>query len=151
MTSIYTAVGPSLTNFVENFIQQGENKLLKFKYKDKLGTRYVFGTTNDHEIEIKDNDVKKGLIATFLKPWPYYEDEQKTIDTSEDVPDDFDMEMVTIEAPTLVEIILKMLKLIDEPFDTGYFDDCWIDIEKLGRTFRGELIKGGLKAPNKEP
>ena len=144
----FTAVGPSLLNFVENFIQQSENKLLKYIYKSKLGTKYTFGVTNDHEISISPNTAKNGFFATFLRAWPYYEDEEKTIDNTLDVPDDFDMEMISIEAPTTVEIMMKMLKSIDEPFNTGYFDDCWINIEKIGKTFRGELIKGGLKAPD---
>ncbi|OLS18455.1 MAG: hypothetical protein HeimC3_49250 [Candidatus Heimdallarchaeota archaeon LC_3] len=147
MSSIFTSVGPSLTNFVENFIQQSENKLLKYIYKNKLGTKYTFGVTNDHEIDITFDETEKKYHATFLRAWAYYEDEEKTIDNTLDVPDDFDMEMVNIEAPTLVEIIMKMLKLIDEPFGTRYFDDCWVNIEKIGNTFRGELIKGGLKTP----
>ena len=148
MNSLFTSVGPSLPNFVENFIQQSENKLLKFIYKNKLGTKYTFGVTNDHEIEITSNPKNNEFYATFLRPWPYYEDEEKTIDNTLDVPDDFDMEKVSLEAPTLVEVILKMLKSIDEPFGTGYFDDCWINIEKITNTFRGELIKGGLKTPS---
>lgn len=147
MPSVFTSVGPTRNNFVENFIQQGENKLLKFKYKEKLGTKFVFGTTNDHEIDIKEDKPRGLLSATFLRPWPYFEDEQKTIDNSDDVPDDFDMEMVTLEGENLVILMMKMLKLIDEPFGTNYFDDCWVDIEKIGNTFRGELIKGGLISP----
>ena len=61
MISLFTSVGPSQTNFVENFLQQSEHQLLKYRYKEKLGTKYVFGVSEDHEIEV-ERDLKNSVF-----------------------------------------------------------------------------------------
>ena len=149
MKPIFTVVGSTLNEFVENFLQQGEVLILKTRYKGKLGNKYKKGTTTNHEIEIKFDTDKKEVTGIFVRPWPYYEDESKTIDNTDDIPDDFDFEQISLHANTVVELMIKMLKFIDEQFGTGYFEDCWIEIDKEGEDgkYRGELIKGGIKAP----